>query len=289
MATRNSRVGAIPDRNELTVKTTVQIRKNRRRPNRAESQPVAGMMMALAARNEVMTQDISSMPADSEPCMWGSATLVTLESSNCMTVTIITENVMAHRRAGVICQSVIGSTALTSPHYVITAPQGSAEKADAASPPPSFGSPIADRSPARLVSPRPNEIGKGGSLNASRCAGGGARPWRSIAGRHAGPRRRPGRAPNVAQSGDGQADPAVRLSVHPLSRSESRRPGDALQAQRAPGLVLRPSLPGHRQRMGALGQDALSGHRHPCAVPGCGRPLPQRALGCERRPQLSPH
>jgi hypothetical protein len=39
-----------------------------------------------------------------------------------MTVTIITENVMAHRRAGEICPSVTGSTELTSQHYVITAP-----------------------------------------------------------------------------------------------------------------------------------------------------------------------
>ena len=50
MATRNSRVGAMPERNELVVKSTVQIRKKRRRPKRAESQPVAGMTMALAAR-----------------------------------------------------------------------------------------------------------------------------------------------------------------------------------------------------------------------------------------------
>ena len=69
MATRNGRVGAIPDRNELAVKSTVQIRKNCRRPKRAESQPVAGIATAFAARYEVMTHDISSMPADSEPCM----------------------------------------------------------------------------------------------------------------------------------------------------------------------------------------------------------------------------
>ena len=50
MATRNSRLGAIPDRNEDVVKTTVQIRKRRRRPKKPVSQAVAGMMMALAAR-----------------------------------------------------------------------------------------------------------------------------------------------------------------------------------------------------------------------------------------------
>src|SRR5438874_3523498 len=42
------------------------------------------------------------MPADIEPCMWGSATLVTLVSSTCMTVTIITDSVTAHRRPGEI-------------------------------------------------------------------------------------------------------------------------------------------------------------------------------------------
>ena len=39
------------------------------------------------------------MLAESEPCMCGSATLVMLVSSTCMTVTIITEKVMAHFRA----------------------------------------------------------------------------------------------------------------------------------------------------------------------------------------------
>jgi hypothetical protein len=50
MATRNSRVGAMPDGNDETVKSVVQIRKNRLRPSSPESQPVAGMMTALAAR-----------------------------------------------------------------------------------------------------------------------------------------------------------------------------------------------------------------------------------------------
>ena len=109
MATRNSRFGAMPDRNELVVKITVQIRKNRRRPKRAESQPVAGMTTALAARYDVMTQDISSSPAESDPCMWGRATLVTLVSRTCMTVTIITDIVMAQRRAGEIGASAKGA------------------------------------------------------------------------------------------------------------------------------------------------------------------------------------
>jgi len=47
-----------------------------------------------------MTHDISSIPADIEPCMWGRATLVMLVSMICMMVTSITEPVMAHFRAG---------------------------------------------------------------------------------------------------------------------------------------------------------------------------------------------
>ena len=59
----------MPERNELPVKVTVQMRKKRRRPNTAVSQPLAGITTALAARYEVMTHDISSMLAENEPCM----------------------------------------------------------------------------------------------------------------------------------------------------------------------------------------------------------------------------
>ena len=72
------------------------------------SQPLAGMMTALAARYEVITHDISSMLAEKLPCMCGSATLVMLVSSTCITVTIITEKVMAHFRAGLIGASGAG-------------------------------------------------------------------------------------------------------------------------------------------------------------------------------------
>src|SRR5436309_9393078 len=89
------------------------------------------MMMAFAARNEVMTHYISSIPAESEPCMWGSATLVTLVSRTCMTVTIITENVMAQRRVGVIGGGSSGSRALTPLHYGIAVPRWSVEWAPA--------------------------------------------------------------------------------------------------------------------------------------------------------------
>ncbi len=50
IATRNSRLGAMPERKELTVKIVVHRRKNRRRPRTAVSHPVAGITTALAAR-----------------------------------------------------------------------------------------------------------------------------------------------------------------------------------------------------------------------------------------------
>ena len=81
------------------MKSTVQSRKKRRRPRRAVSQPVAGRMMALAARYEVSTQETSSSPAESAPWIWGSATLVMLVSRIWSTDTSITVTVMAQRRA----------------------------------------------------------------------------------------------------------------------------------------------------------------------------------------------
>src|SRR5882762_9605445 len=77
MATRTSRVGAMPDGHDETVKSVVQSRKNR----------------------EASIEALSATPGDSEPCMWGSATLVTLVSTICITVTSMTETVMAHLRA----------------------------------------------------------------------------------------------------------------------------------------------------------------------------------------------
>src|SRR6266700_437028 len=92
IATRNSRVGAIPDRNELVVKITVQIRKNHRRPEE-------------------------------------------------------------------ICPSVAGSTELTSPHYVITAP-GRAD--DWSAHPRAAGPALAhpERSVRRAHCTRPTEAGR---------------------------------------------------------------------------------------------------------------------------------
>src|SRR4029453_2096920 len=93
---RKVRFGAMPDRKELTVKRAAQMRKKRLRRGSPASQPVAGMMTALAARYEVRTQDTSSRPAESDPCRCGRTTLVTLVSRTCMKATTMTDKVMAH-------------------------------------------------------------------------------------------------------------------------------------------------------------------------------------------------
>ena len=96
--TRNSRLGATPDRRELAMKTVVESRKKRRRPRRATSQPVAGRITPFAARNDVRTHVISSSEAERVPCMCGRATLVTLVSRTCIDATSMTAVVTSHRR-----------------------------------------------------------------------------------------------------------------------------------------------------------------------------------------------
>src|SRR5438552_3689063 len=90
------RLGAAPDRNELTTNSVLQSRKKRLRPRRPASQPVAGITTPLAAAYEVMTHEPWSRPADSEPCRCGRITLVTLVSRICMKATTITVSVIAH-------------------------------------------------------------------------------------------------------------------------------------------------------------------------------------------------
>src|SRR5215471_16239239 len=107
-ATNVVRSGAAPETKELTTKRVEQIRKNRRRPKRPVSQPVAGMTTALAARYDVITQETSSSPADIDPCRCGRMTLVTLVSRICMKATTMTVKVMAHFRAAEISGSADG-------------------------------------------------------------------------------------------------------------------------------------------------------------------------------------
>src|SRR4029453_388876 len=90
------RSGAAPERKELPTKSVVQMRKNFFRPKRPASHPVAGITTALAARKDVIPQDPSSSPAESEPCRCGRMTLVTLVSRICMNATTMMGKVMAH-------------------------------------------------------------------------------------------------------------------------------------------------------------------------------------------------
>ena len=62
-----------------------------------------------------MTHATSSTPAESEPCMWGSATLVTLVSSTCMTATTMTEKVSSHLRLAGRSLPAASATASRSP------------------------------------------------------------------------------------------------------------------------------------------------------------------------------
>src|SRR5215470_17201880 len=136
---RKVRFGAMPERKELTVKSAAQIRKNRLRPNRPASQPVAGITMALAARYEVRTQETSSRPAESEPCRCGSTTLVTLVSSTCMKATTITERVMAH-----FCAAAISRLPASAGVIVVTSRRAVAPGRGRT------GGPLRHRSPRRL-------------------------------------------------------------------------------------------------------------------------------------------
>jgi hypothetical protein len=66
------------------------------------------MTTAFAARYDVTTHATSSTPAESEPCRCGSTTLVTLVSMICITVTSMTEMVIAQRWPGESGSSVTG-------------------------------------------------------------------------------------------------------------------------------------------------------------------------------------
>jgi len=78
--TMTARLGAAPAAAEVIMNATVARMKSRLRPSRSVSHPVIGRQMALATRNDVSTQVISSTPADSVPRMWSSATLAMVTS-----------------------------------------------------------------------------------------------------------------------------------------------------------------------------------------------------------------
>src|SRR5262245_3084659 len=210
MAIRNSRLGAMPDRNELIVKSAVHRRKRRRRPRRAVSQPVAGITMALAARNDVTTHETSSTPADSEPCMWGSVTLVTLLSRICMTVSGITEKVIAHFSAWDSSRSLTRRAYLQPPPHatfaaraLVTA-RATIDTAALRDPGPSPRLPAAGRRTGALGKKRPDIHESPRRLGVPR---GRSSPWRAehdprLPGRRLGGglrRPRPGQAGRAAR------------------------------------------------------------------------------------------
>src|SRR5882757_854709 len=84
---------------EAKVKPAQQMMNSRFRPNRSDIQPIGAVMMAEATMYEVSTQLIWSSEADSEPCMYGSATFATVVSRACMMVALIAHTVSMVRRA----------------------------------------------------------------------------------------------------------------------------------------------------------------------------------------------
>src|ERR1017187_5497287 len=88
--TNRPRLGAIPHRNEHTVKVATQTMKKRLRPNNDDNQPVSGRTIAFDTKYEVNTQVLSSTPAERSPAMCGSDTLATLVSSTSRNVASIT-------------------------------------------------------------------------------------------------------------------------------------------------------------------------------------------------------
>ena len=66
---RKTSDGASPHKNDDTVKTTMQLMKNRLRPSTVEAQPPSGSTIAFETRYEVSTQVLSSLLAPSEPAM----------------------------------------------------------------------------------------------------------------------------------------------------------------------------------------------------------------------------
>src|SRR5271154_154208 len=92
---RNPRLGAIPQRKELTVKIPRQVIKKRFRPNVPASQPLIGRMMALETKYEVRTHVLWSLLAPRLPAMYGRATLAMLVSRTSMNAASATTTAMS--------------------------------------------------------------------------------------------------------------------------------------------------------------------------------------------------
>ena len=79
--------------------SAMAISSRRLRPITDASQPVAGVAIAAATMYEVRTQEIWSCVADSEPCMFGSATFAIVVSSACISVASMTDTTSRPRLA----------------------------------------------------------------------------------------------------------------------------------------------------------------------------------------------
>ncbi len=90
---------AMPQSTDATVKPAIAISSRRRRPMTEASQPVAGVAIAAATMYEVSTHEIWSCVADSEPCMFGSATFAIVVSSACISVASMTDTTSRPRLA----------------------------------------------------------------------------------------------------------------------------------------------------------------------------------------------
>src|SRR5262245_38927662 len=95
-----------------------------------------------------------------------------------------------------------------------------------------------------------------------------------------------GRAADVAQPGDGKADPAGRLQAHVLSRPRCRQPRGALRLDGTPREHVHALVPRFEGRIRALREGALSGHRYERHPSRHRRSFSERALGRERGRQL---
>src|ERR1043166_8232044 len=118
--TSAARFGAMPQRNDASVKPAVDSISRRLRPNVDASQPVIGRMIALATRYDVSAQVASSVVADRLLAMCGSETLTTVVSSTSMNVANMTAIATIHgltrgTAAGPCgCEAACGGIALGS-------------------------------------------------------------------------------------------------------------------------------------------------------------------------------
>ena len=84
------------------MKPAVQTMNSRLRPKRVAIHPSGEVMIAAETIYEVSTQLIWSCVVESDPCMYGSATLAIVVSSACMTVAIMMQTVRTPRVVGCI-------------------------------------------------------------------------------------------------------------------------------------------------------------------------------------------